>query len=111
MIYAINIFIIGVSQTNLLGHLSGFSLGWMGMIHKPTSRTEDTGHSSRKSLEVQFEIEWDESDTSVTPVENEFNNGKRRERRNVMKNWLKNIESKFDSSGTKDSVSFDFDNY
>jgi len=68
-------------------------------------------HTTKKKPEVQFEIEWDESDTSVTPVENEFNNGKRRERRNVMKNWLKNIESKFDSSGTKDSVSFDFDNY
>jgi len=65
---------------------------------------------AKNKSDVQFEVEWDESDTSVSPVENEFSQGKRRERRNVMKNWLKNIESKFDSSGTKDSVHLEFDN-
>ena len=64
---------------------------------------------NNKRNNVQFEIEWDETDTTVVPVEDEFNERNRKKRRNVMQSWLKNKQWGGDSLQPKDSVSIEFD--
>ena len=58
---------------------------------------------------IKFEIEWDEQDTVVSPVSEEFSSQQREARRNGLKNWLKKVDEKFDSGIKKDSVSVELE--
>ena len=77
-------------------------------LYKNDSSVVPTNRSNKRN-NVQFEIDWDETDTAVVPVKDEFNERNRKKRRNVMQSWLKNKQWGGDSLQPKDSVSIEFD--
>ncbi len=66
-------------------------------------------YESPQKENIKFEIEWDEQDTIVSPVAEEFTSRKREARRNGLQNWLKKVDAKFDSDIEKDTVSIELE--
>ena len=66
-------------------------------------------YETQNQRNIKFEIEWDEEDTLVTPVAEEFSPKQRADRRNGLKKWLENVDVKFESNTIKDSISVEIE--
>ncbi|MFT7613952.1 MAG: hypothetical protein ACI9J3_002932 [Parvicellaceae bacterium] len=81
----------------------------LGLFKKDTTLGE---YRNKSKPPVQFEFEWNEGDTTVNSVEEEFTPEKRAKRRNGLRNMMNKVESKFESSeeGKKnDTIRLEFD--
>lgn len=78
----------------------------LGLFKKDS--TIDTYHG-REKPKVEFDLDWNEEDTTVNSVEEEFTSKKREERRKAVKGWIRKLESRFEGGVKKDSISVEID--
>ncbi|MBL4705927.1 MAG: hypothetical protein JKY54_15480 [Flavobacteriales bacterium] len=62
-----------------------------------------------KKPEVKFEYDWNDTDTTVNSVEDEFTPEKRDKRRNGFKDKIKKLESRWDKEKKADTILFEIE--